>query len=394
MLTLFTCALAAPLALDSLETLDFDAWSAHHNKSFAVDELSLRRQTFNENRKLVMKHNAEYRAGRESWYMALNAFAAATPSEFAALRATKYDPSPHPVKRLEEPNGGNPERKDWRDEGAVTEVKNQGGCGSCWAFSATETVESMFFLSNGEAKLPVLAPQVYVDCVKNPKECGGTGGCEGATMELAFNLTVTMGLAYEADVPYKGRDEECPKYRPAVKAKGYVKNPVNDYKAFETALATMGPQSITVAAEPWQLYGGGVFDGCSKAGGDNTLDHGVQAVGYTADYWIVRKCVRRRSNALYLSPNPCSLTTCANVPCVRYSNCAQFMGQGLGHRRLHPSLAQGGQDDVCRRPPGGRRRVQAVCQDPDGRRRVRHVLRHVVPDGRRPRVSGGRRSCS
>ena len=68
---------------------------------------------------------------------------------------------------------------------------------------------------------------------------------------------------------------------------------LNDAAGLETALATAGPQSVTVAAMSWQLYGGGLFHGCSKGmfgEGDNTLDHGVQAVGYNADhgYWIVR----------------------------------------------------------------------------------------------------------
>ena len=131
--------------------------------------------------------------------------------------------------------------------------------------------------------------QTYVNCVKNPHQCGGTGGCEGATMELAFNLTVTKGIALESDIPYRGRDESCEEYKAAVKVSGYVKNPVNDAAALETAIATKGPMSVTVAAEPWQLYGGGIFKGCSSGFvKDNTLDHGVQAVGYTADYWIVR----------------------------------------------------------------------------------------------------------
>merc|ERR1719197_1609393 len=92
-------------------------------------------------------------------------------------------------------------------------------------------------------------------------------------------------------MPYKGHDETCTTYTAAAKATGYVKNPVNDAAALETALATKGPMSVTVAASSWQLYGGGVFNRCSKSGlfgGDNTLDHGVQAVGYTKDYWIVR----------------------------------------------------------------------------------------------------------
>merc|ERR1712072_1267623 len=107
-------------------------------------------------------------------------------------------------------------------------------------------------------------------------------------MELAFNLTVTKGIALESDLPYQGSDASCPSYKAAVKATGYVKIPVNDADALETALATKGPVSVTVAAGPWQLYGGGVFSGCSRSifgPAHPTLDHGVQAVGYSKDYW-------------------------------------------------------------------------------------------------------------
>merc|ERR1711948_158928 len=133
------------------------------------------------------------------------------------------------VVMLSTPEGGNPDSVDWREKGAVTNVKNQGGCGSCWAFSATETVESAYQIASG--KLLTLAPQTYVNCVKNPNSCGGTGGCEGATMELAFNLTMQTGIALESDLPYRARDQDCAAYKAAVKVSGYVKNPVNDAKA-------------------------------------------------------------------------------------------------------------------------------------------------------------------
>merc|ERR1712001_345276 len=108
-------------------------------------------------------------------------------------------------------------------------------------------------------------------------------------MELAFNLTAQTCFALESELPYAGRDEACSAYKAAVKVSGYVKNPVNDAKALETAVATKGPQAITVAAEPWRLYGGGVFTGCSSGlFKSSDLDHGVQLVGYTQDYWIVR----------------------------------------------------------------------------------------------------------
>merc|ERR1712113_786925 len=109
-------------------------------------------------------------------------------------------------------------------------------------------------------------------------------------MELAFNLTIALGIAREAELPYRAADETCASYTPAVKATGYVKLPANDAAALEMTLANVGPVSVTVAASRWQFYGGGVFSGCSKGifGPDATLDHGVQAVGYTKDYWIVR----------------------------------------------------------------------------------------------------------
>jgi len=288
------CGVAA-LAASALAAKDaqlyegytFQMYVEEHGKTYSASEAAQREATFQGNLAKVQQHNREYLAGQHTWWATMNHLGDATTEEFAALRAAKYSPSMHPIVELTAPAGGNPESIDWREKGAVTEVKNQGGCGSCWAFSATETMESAYQVATG--KLLVLAPQTYVNCVKNPNSCGGTGGCEGATMELAFNMTAQTGIALETDLPYQGRDQTCSPYKAAVKCTGYVKNPVNDAKAFETAVAKM-PQAITVAAGAWQLYGGGIFHGCSGGlfGGDNTLDHGVQAVGYTKDYWIVR----------------------------------------------------------------------------------------------------------
>merc|ERR1712129_288348 len=186
-----------------------------------------------------------------------------------------------------ENNQSNPESIDWRSKNKVTPVKNQGGCGSCWAFAATETVESHYAIATG--KLIELAPQAMVNCVKNPDDCGGTGGCNGATEELGFQLAVDAGIPLEIDLPYKAHDGTCSPYKPAAKATGFVKiAPSNVANALETALATKGPVAVTVAAEPWMLYHGGIFNGCgsSKTGAD--LDHGVQAVGYSPEYWIIR----------------------------------------------------------------------------------------------------------
>ena len=177
----------------------------------------------------------------------------------------------------------------------VSPVKNQGGCGSCWAFSATESIESNVALATG--KLPVLAPQELVDCVTNPKHCGGTGGCEGATQPLGFAYVKSHGMAASSTYPYTAHDGKCSysKSDEVAGIKSFVRLPTNNYTALMHAVATVGPIAISVDAEPWSFYSHGVFDGgaFSKKCG-TTIDHAVQLVGYGTDdasgkdYWLVR----------------------------------------------------------------------------------------------------------
>jgi len=280
--TVAALALTATAAEQSLS--EFQAYVNKFGKTYDEVEYQSRKSIFDANLVKIESHNEEYKNGKHTWYQQVDHLADATREEFAKLRSTKYSPSSHPIVALTS-TGSNPDSIDWRTKGVVSAVKNQGGCGSCWAFSATETVESAYAIASGN--LLELAPQTYVNCVKNPNKCGGTGGCEGATMELAFNLTRDSGIALESDLPYLGSDGKCSTYRAAVVVSGYVKNPVNNAMALETAVATKGPQAITVAAEPWQSYGGGIFSGCTGSSG-STLDHGVQLVGYAKDYWLVR----------------------------------------------------------------------------------------------------------
>merc|ERR1712226_1506496 len=129
-----------------------------------------------------------------------------------------------------------PDRIDHREtDGRVTPVKNQGSCGSCWAFSATETLESHLSLATGEAA-PVLSPQQIVSCAPNPQHCGGTGGCQGSTQPLAFNYTMTAGITTEANYPYKGRTGTCDtsKIKPVAFNDGYAELTTNNYTELVT----------------------------------------------------------------------------------------------------------------------------------------------------------------
>jgi cathepsin L len=263
----------------------FHDYLAEFGKSYSGDEFAKREAVFAEKLAEVIAHNEGFHAGEHTWWATINEYSDWSEAEWKKIKTGKamHNIHEHPVLRLAKTQA-NPDSMDWRDHGVVTPVKNQGGCGSCWAFSATEVFESHYAIATGS--LLKFAPQAFVNCVQNPQQCGGSGGCEGATMELAFNLTTTMGMPLESDLPYAGRDQTCSSYTPAAKATGYVKIPENDADALETAIATKGPVSVTVAAN-WGGYGGGVYDGgCSSS--NCALDHGVVAVGYSKDYWLVR----------------------------------------------------------------------------------------------------------
>merc|ERR1719473_1060987 len=184
-----------------------------------------------------------------------------------------------------------PDRKDWREEEGVTDAKDQGGCGSCWAFSAAETFESQLAIATGKPATKLSAQQI-VSCSPNPQHCGGTGGCDGSTQPLAFDYLQTAGLTTEADYPYTQRTGTCEtsKIKPVGWNTGYTILQRNNYTELLTAVATKGPIAVSIAASgfAFQFYSGGVLGKCN----DYVMDHAVQLVGYGtdagSDYWLVR----------------------------------------------------------------------------------------------------------
>ena len=93
-----------------------------------------------------------------------------------------------------------PDHVDWREAGVITETKNQGSCGSCWAFATTEQIESYAAINN--ASLTKLSAQEITTCTPNPLHCGGTGGCRGSIPQLGYNYVQLFGLATNDDYPY------------------------------------------------------------------------------------------------------------------------------------------------------------------------------------------------
>ena len=132
-----------------------------------------------------------------------------------------------------------------------------------------------------------LAPQAYVSCSTDPDHCGGMGGCQGSIAEVAFNYTIEHGVPLDSDYPYTASNTACKAFQPAVRVTGYEVVTPNDADALATAVATIGPMAISVAASQWSSYGGGVFTGCTGTTGA-VVNHAVQLVGYSADYWLIR----------------------------------------------------------------------------------------------------------
>jgi cathepsin L len=275
----------------------FEQYQVEFSKVYKdATEAEYRRQVFTKALTEALAHNADE---TQTWKKGINQFSDYTPDEFAHshgwlpsagldIEFQEAPPVPASFKL-----GDLPASVSWKN--MTTPVKNQGACGSCWAFSSTESIESK--LAQATGKLIELSPQNLVSCDPNPDHCGGTGGCKGSVPELAFKWTSEHGIASEADYPYVSgttrATEDCkPEIKPTAKVKSFVKLASNNYTEVMHTLATVGPVSINVDALPMQYYQNGVFKGCTKAKTD--IDHVIQLVGYGVDadtnlnYWLVR----------------------------------------------------------------------------------------------------------
>lgn len=175
---------------------------------------------------------------------------------------------------------GLPDEVDWVKEGAVTEVKNQGSCGSCWAFSTTGSIEGAAFIKNGE--LVSLSEQNLIDCDSTDK------GCMGGMMETAFKFDEEAhGLCSEVEYPYLATDAHtcntnCTKVVGSVVA-DYLDIDEKDKHGLLASIA-LQPTSVAMQAGQlsFQLYSSGVFSD-AECGATGDVDHGVLAVGYGTD---------------------------------------------------------------------------------------------------------------
>jgi len=293
----------------------FDGYVAAFERPYkrGTSEYAQRRALYDKNTKEIALHNA--RSDR-SWTAGVNHLTDRTAAEFAQLLGWKGGPrtatSAGDVSAsLLETDVELASSVDWLSKNltAFSHVANQGGCGSCWAVTSVALLESRYEIAN--KKFRSFSAQQLVDCVPNEKACGGTGGCDGATVELAMQYVLDNGLSTKHDRPYHGVDHQC-KENPELfggKKKdsedsslvqadpseiedsarvggaaeiglvSFATLPSNKAAPMMQALME-GPVAISVGANDWSFYSSGVFDKCGKGA---IINHAVLAVGYGHD---------------------------------------------------------------------------------------------------------------
>jgi len=281
-------ALAAVVVQSQSDDLNFYKFSEFIQKYgkyyHTKEEFAYRFDAFKTNLLVIAANNEKNIAAGGEAVFGVGPFADMPAHEFAQ-RLMKNLTLPVPQEAevpFVMPNGD----VDWRNQNAVTAVKDQGQCGSCWAFSATEATESFGFLSK-KYSLLTLSPQQVTACTYNYNGCNGGWPYDGYNNGIIARKGIDLNADYPYDIPEAGT---C-KFGPTGSADKPASNIVN-YKSpakgqLATVLGSTGPPSICVAAESWQTYTGGILKICT-----GSVDHCVQAVGYATSgsesYWIVR----------------------------------------------------------------------------------------------------------
>jgi C1A family cysteine protease len=272
LLAVLTAATVLFTQVEKTSTIsEFEAWKVQFGVKYeSAFESAYREKIFLQNKAKIEIHNAQKSMTYE---MGVNQFSAHTAEEFQQQYLGLVVPENY-VSVEESDEVILTADVDWTTQGAVTAIKNQGQCGSCWAFSATGALEGLSKIGYGT--LQSFSEQQLVDCSGSY----GNQACNGGLMDNAFKFVKANGIVLEESYPYKAVKGACSKTTGEFKISGFTD--VKDCKTLATALATR-PISIAVDATNWSSYKSGTFNNCGKQ-----LNHGVLLVGVSDTFWRVK----------------------------------------------------------------------------------------------------------
>ena len=278
----------------------FDQWKATHGISYSSQfENAYRERIFLQNLAEIEAHNARK---DQTYTMGINQFTAMTQEEFeeAYLGLIAPESNQNVEINQEYTVAGD---IDWNSQGYVTPVKNQGQCGSCWAFSTTGGLE---WLSKSQGNLQSFSEQQLVDCSSSY----GNQGCNGGLMTSAFKYVRDKGIVHEDEYPYKAVKQACKQDSGPYKIGGY-----KEIRDCNTLSSTISNRAISVAVDAtnWSRYGGGVFSNCATR-----LNHGVTLIGVNSGNWVIKNSWGttwgEKGTIRLASGNTCGVCNMASYP--------------------------------------------------------------------------------
>ncbi|KAM8708933.1 hypothetical protein ACLKA7_015839 [Drosophila subpalustris] len=304
--------------------IKWQSFKEDHLKSYRdVSEELLRMKIFKANMELIDRHNLRYEAGEESYKMGVNEFTDLLHEEFVnrmtgSLNTTnahsEYSYTPGSEVKL-------PESVDWRSKGAVSAVKHQGDCGSCWAFAAVGTLEGQHFLKAN--KLVEFSEQNLLDCSSAAPY--KNHGCKGGSPQEALRyVKANHGINTRSSYAYEAHAGKCrfKKDHIGLVIQGSVDVRSKDEAALQAAVAEKGPVSVTIDASHLQHYQAGVYN--TVCSGTAQYHHSILLVGYGRDpkagnFWLLKNSWGNWGEGGYFrmarnSNNLCGIATYAVYP--------------------------------------------------------------------------------
>jgi len=271
---------------DNFHWGEFTSFQEKFEKRYnSMQEMETRFAIFRQNIINIISHNSD---SNQNFTMGVNQFTDLTPDEFRMMYVggLKAEVGSYGCKTFSSSASGAPATIDWRTKGAVTAVKDQGQCGSCWSFSSTGAVEGAWAISKGQ--LTDFSEQELVDCATGISY--GSHGCNGGQMEGAFKFIIENGQCTLSSYPYTAKDGTCQKCSAVAHMSSCSDVKPNDQLSLKAAVAQQ-PVAVAIEADTryFQSYSGGILDSASCG---TTLDHGVLTVGYGEEngqkYWLVK----------------------------------------------------------------------------------------------------------